>query len=141
MPGPDLPEGFALAQFEEIDSTNQEAMRRAEQGEPGPMWITAELQTAGRGRLGRRWISERGNLYSTLLLPLKPGERASDLSFVTAIATCEAAAACLPENARSLLQLKWPNDLLMAGEKTAGILLEQAGSSSIAIGIGLNLGQ
>lgn len=137
---PDLPEGYALAQFDEIDSTNLEAVRRAGQGKTGPLWITAELQTAGRGRLGRSWISERGNLYSTLLLPLQTGERASDLSFVTAIAACEAAAACLPENARRLLQLKWPNDLLIAGKKTAGILLEQAGSSSIAIGVGLNLG-
>ncbi len=137
---PDLPEGYALARFGDIDSTNLEAVRQAEHGESGPIWIWAERQLAGRGRMGRSWISERGNLYATLLLPLNAGERASDLSFVTVLSVCDAAKACLPEKAHAKLKLKWPNDLLLGGEKTAGILLEQAGSSSVAIGCGLNLG-
>ena len=66
---PDLPEGYALAEFGDIDSTNLEAVRCANQGEDGPLWIRADRQLAGRGRLGRSWVSERGNLYSTLLLP------------------------------------------------------------------------
>ncbi|MEM7429463.1 MAG: biotin--[acetyl-CoA-carboxylase] ligase [Pseudomonadota bacterium] len=138
--GPELPEGYSLARFGEIDSTNLEAVRRAERGESGPLWIWAEQQLAGRGRMGRSWVSETGNLYATLLLPLNAGERASDLSFVTVLSVCDAAVASLPDEAAGKLMLKWPNDLLLDGEKAAGILLEQAGSGAIAIGCGLNLG-
>ena len=56
-------------QLGDIDSTNAEALRRAGEGETGPLWVTAERQLAGRGRDGRTWISEKGNLYSSLLLP------------------------------------------------------------------------
>ncbi len=137
---PTLPDGYALAHFQEIDSTNLEACRLAEAGEHGPIWLWADLQLAGRGRLGRNWFSERGNLYASLLLPLKPGERPYELSFVAALAVFSAAYVCLPQAARKELALKWPNDLLLDEEKTAGILLEQAGSISVAIGCGVNLG-
>lgn len=138
---PQLPDGYDLAQFDELDSTNLEAGRRGKDGETGPLWIWAQSQTAGRGRLGRHWVSEPGNLYASLLISLDPGERAPDLSFIAALAAHTAAEACLPEQNRSLLTLKWPNDLLLNGEKTAGILIEQAGTNRVAIGCGLNLGR
>jgi BirA family transcriptional regulator, biotin operon repressor / biotin---[acetyl-CoA-carboxylase] ligase len=65
-----------------IDSTNTEARRLFDAGEHGPLWVLADEQTAGRGRLERRWVSEVGNVYATLMLPLNsspgvPGEVAS----------------------------------------------------------------
>ncbi len=136
---PQLPEGYALARYGEIDSTNLEAVRRAKTGEIGPLWIWAERQTAGRARLGRSWVSQPGNLYATLLLNLQSGARAPDLSFIAALAVYSTAEACLPSGSSADLKLKWPNDLLIDGEKSAGILIEQAGASSVAIGCGLNL--
>ncbi|MCP5084463.1 MAG: biotin--[acetyl-CoA-carboxylase] ligase [Alphaproteobacteria bacterium] len=136
---PQLPEGYELARYGEVDSTNLEAARCAKSGDTGPLWIWADVQTAGRGRLGRTWVSEPGNLYASLLLSLDPGERAPDLSFIAALAVHSAAEACLPAESAANLKLKWPNDLLLNGEKSAGILIEQAGSGSVAIGCGLNL--
>ncbi len=137
---PHLPDGYDLVRFDELDSTNLEASRRAKSGEGGPLWIMARIQTAGRGRLGRSWVSEPGNMYASLLLSLKPGDRAPDLSFIAALSVHGAAEACLPSGTPARLTLKWPNDLLIDGEKSAGILIEQAGSGSVAIGCGLNLG-
>ena len=54
--------------LDQTDSTNAEARRRAEAGETGPLWIAARRQTAGRGRRGRAWESDAGNLFATLLL-------------------------------------------------------------------------
>lgn len=137
---PRLPDGYDVAFYGQVDSTNLEAGRRANAGEVGPMWIWAEEQTAGRGRLGRSWISEPGNLYATLLLPLHDGARAPDLSFIAALAVHGTAEQSLPAGSPAELRLKWPNDLLLNGEKSAGILIEQAGGSSVVIGCGLNLG-
>ncbi len=137
---PQLPDGYDLARFDALDSTNLEASRRAKAGENGPLWILANVQTAGRGRLGRSWVSEPGNLYASLLMSLEAGERAPDLSFIAALAVHSAAEACLTEDTQARLTLKWPNDLLIDGQKSAGILIEQAGTSSVAIGCGLNLG-
>src|SRR5690606_32899212 len=67
----DWPAGFACAVFDSIDSTNEEARRRSAAGETGPVWIAARRQSAGRGRLGRSWVTEPGNLAATLLLPFR----------------------------------------------------------------------
>ncbi|MEM8687190.1 MAG: biotin--[acetyl-CoA-carboxylase] ligase [Pseudomonadota bacterium] len=135
-----MPDGYDVAGFDQIDSTNLEAGRRASAGEHGPLWIWAAHQTAGRGRLGRSWVSEPGNLYATLLVTLDDGARAPDLSFIAALAVHAAAESCLPKRSTAQLRLKWPNDLLLNGEKSAGILIEGAGASRVAIGCGLNLG-
>src|SRR4051812_28874561 len=89
--------GMRLIARDEISSTNSEALALARNGETGPLWITARRQSAGRGRRGRAWISERGNLYATLLLadPALPA-RAAELSFVAALALHDAVAACAP---------------------------------------------
>lgn len=136
-----LPDGYALARYDELDSTNLEAGRRAKEGETGPLWIWARCQTAGRGRLGRHWVSEAGNLYASLLISLAPTDRPPDLSFVAALAVHSTAEDCLPPEARALLKLKWPNDLLLDSQKSAGILIEQAGTNRVAVGCGLNLGR
>jgi BirA family biotin operon repressor/biotin-[acetyl-CoA-carboxylase] ligase len=120
-----------------LSSTNDEALARARRGERGPLWITAEWQTAGRGRRGRRWASPPGNLYASLLLTdPSPRERAAGLAFVAALAVHDAVAGRIPGLA-TRLTLKWPNDVLIDGNKFAGILIEGEGAS-VAVGIGIN---
>ena len=120
-----------------IGSTNAEALALARSGERGPLWITARQQTAGRGRRGRTWVSEPGNLYATLLLTdAGPPERAAELSFVAALAVYDAVGARIPGLSKRLA-LKWPNDCLIDGNKFAGILIEGEGKAG-AIGIGVN---
>lgn len=127
--------------YDEIDSTNAEARRRAEAGEAGPVWITAAVQTAGRGRRGRSWSTARGNLAATLLMTTeRPPVEAAQISFVAALAAADLAEACLgPDVAR----LKWPNDVLVRGRKAVGILVESGpredGRLWLAVGIGVNL--
>lgn len=125
----------------EIDSTNAEGFRRAPSLE-GPIWITAGLQTAGRGRRARPWQSPRGNFHGTLVLrPQESPEKVALRSFAAALALREALVALtgLPES----FQLKWPNDVLLNGGKLAGILLESQGLGTpvpvLCIGIGVNL--
>ena len=138
------PKGYGRLHFATIDSTNEEARRLAERGEAGPVWIQADMQTAGRGRRGRAWDSPTGNLAATLYL--RPGKRAAEcaqLSFVAALAASDALAELAPGID---VKLKWPNDVLAARRKIAGILLESASAGGeapawLAIGIGVNLVQ
>ena len=126
--------------LDEIDSTNAEARRRAEAGETGPLWITAKRQTAGRGRRGRAWETGEGNLAATLLLTTKkPPAEAAQMSFVAALAVADLADLYVPA---SKVSLKWPNDPMIAGKKTSGILIESGQASHglwVAVGIGVNL--
>jgi BirA family transcriptional regulator, biotin operon repressor / biotin---[acetyl-CoA-carboxylase] ligase len=133
--------GVRLRTYDEIDSTNAEALRLLRQGEPGPLWITAERQSAGRGRRGRKWISVSGNLHASLLLT-DPGpvEDWPQLSFVAALAVHDAVVEVAPA-IRPMLELKWPNDVLLSGAKFAGILIEGEGreeEGAVVIGIGIN---
>ncbi len=140
-----LPEGYGLRHFAEIDSTNDEAKRLAAAGEAGPVWIVAERQTAGRGRRGRAWVSPTGNLMCTLLVrPACSPSKAGELAFVAGLALHEAATHLLPHFPSDKITLKWPNDLLVSGRKASGILLEsesdgRSNVSWLAVGIGLNL--
>jgi BirA family biotin operon repressor/biotin-[acetyl-CoA-carboxylase] ligase len=127
--------------YDELDSTNAEARRRAEAGEPGPVWIAAAVQTAGRGRRGRAWNTASGNLAATLLTvtDLAPAE-AAQISFVAALAAADLADTCLGAGAAAL---KWPNDVLVFGRKAVGILVESGarpdGRLWLAVGVGVNL--
>ena len=125
--------------FETLGSTNAEALTRARAGERGPLWITAKIQDAGRGRRGSSWTSPPGNLYATLLLsaPSAP-EHAPQLSFVAALALHDAIAECAPQIG-PLLKVKWPNDLLVGGAKVAGILIEGESEPSFATAIGFGV--
>lgn len=126
--------------FEELDSTNAEARRRAEAGATGPLWITAARQTAGRGRRGRSWETGAGNLAATHLFTTdRPPAEAAQISFVAALAVADLASAYVPA---SLVSLKWPNDPLIGGKKTSGILVESGPAAQglwVAVGIGVNL--
>ncbi len=135
--------GVRLRTHDEVGSTNSEAINAARKGETGPLWITAGRQSAGRGRRGRVWISQPGNLHASLLLT-DPGplENWAQLSFVAALAVHDAVADVVPE-LKPLLEIKWPNDLLLKGRKFAGVLIEgEAGGEEkpgvVAMGIGIN---
>jgi BirA family biotin operon repressor/biotin-[acetyl-CoA-carboxylase] ligase len=136
-----LPPRHRLVHFAEIDSTNAEALRRAAAGERGPTWIWADRQTHGRGRLGRQWVSETGNLYATLLVSMAIELRlVAGLSIVAPLAVLSTFRTYLPPDTR--LEVKWPNDVIIAGLKAAGILVEstvQGEGVALAIGCGLNL--
>lgn len=128
--------GIRLIAYGSIGSTNTEACALARQGERHLLWVTAQTQTAGRGRRGNVWISEPGNLYASLLLPEVPKGRAGELAFVAGLAVYDTVAELAPKVA-SRLALKWPNDVLLGGLKLAGILIE-AESNWVVIGIGIN---
>ncbi len=128
-----------LIRLAEIDSTNSEAARLAEAGETGPVWIMADVQTAGRGRRGRVWEQGAGNLATTLLLTDPPPDFAQ-LSFAAALAVADTAQHFAPA---ARITVKWPNDVLGDGRKLAGMLLESGLTRDkrrwLAVGIGINL--
>jgi len=126
-----LPPFFRPQIFEQLASTNDEAKRQALAGAAEGALIVARRQTAGRGRSGRVWSSPEGNLYLSLLLrPERPPAEAAQLSFVAALAVAEAVE--IPT------QLKWPNDVLAAGRKLSGILLEGF-DGALVVGVGVNV--
>jgi BirA family biotin operon repressor/biotin-[acetyl-CoA-carboxylase] ligase len=133
--------GVRLMAHDELDSTNAEGLRLAQQGERGPLWITADRQSAGRGRRGRSWASLAGNLHASLLLTAPgPAENWPQLSFVAALAAHDAVVEAAPD-IKPMLGLKWPNDLLLSGAKFGGILIEGEGteeSGAVVVGFGIN---
>jgi len=140
-----MPAGYRLVRLDTVDSTNSEARRRADMGEPGPLWICSARQSKGRGRAGREWTSQVGNLFASLLIRLNcPLQTASQLALVAGIAAYETVAKLIAYEGRSGLLLKWPNDVLLSEEKVAGMLLENVAgaknnSSVVVIGTGINL--
>jgi BirA family biotin operon repressor/biotin-[acetyl-CoA-carboxylase] ligase len=134
---------FRVEETPEIDSTNEACRRRAQQGEPAGLVIRADLQTRGRGRRGRDWVSPPGNLYTSILLrPARPAAEVATLGFVAVVALGNAIAPLLPVTVA--LGHKWPNDLLLDGAKVSGILLEaqaaEAGAAGfVVLGIGVNI--
>jgi BirA family transcriptional regulator, biotin operon repressor / biotin---[acetyl-CoA-carboxylase] ligase len=129
--------GVRIMERDTVDSTNTEALALARTGECGPLWVTARRQSAGRGRRGRVWVSEAGNLYASLLLTdPSPPDRAAELSFVAGLAVHDAVAS-FAASAAARLALKWPNDVLIDGKKFSGILIEGEGSA-VVTGIGVD---
>ncbi|NLS03198.1 biotin--[acetyl-CoA-carboxylase] ligase [Rhizobium sp. P32RR-XVIII] len=134
---------FRHEALSETSSTNSECLARARAGDPGFLWVTAERQTSGRGRRGRAWASERGNLYASLLLiEPAPVERLASLPLAIAVAVHQAIRMVLPPGSAPL-EVKWPNDILIDRKKTCGILVEgerlDDGRQALVIGIGVNV--
>lgn len=133
--------GFRHRHLGDVGSTNAETLALAGQGDPGRLWLTADRQLSGRGRSGRTWVSERGNLYASLLL-LDPAP-------LSAIGTLPLAAATgvhrtlervLSGSGRHA-EIKWPNDILVDGAKICGILIESMKLDdrlAVVIGCGIN---
>jgi BirA family transcriptional regulator, biotin operon repressor / biotin---[acetyl-CoA-carboxylase] ligase len=127
--------------FDEIDSTNTYLREQARQGAPEGLVAVADFQTAGRGRLDRRWESPRGaNLLASVLL--RPACGPEELHLCTGVVALAAADACRQE-ARVDASIKWPNDLLASGRKLAGVLAEAEFSArrleAVVVGIGVNV--
>jgi len=129
--------------FFKIDSTNTVAMRMGESGEPHGTVVLAEEQTAGKGRAGRSWISEKssGIHCSMLLRPPIPPAYAPLLTLVAGLAVRDAAA----DEIDTIPDIRWPNDVLVGGRKFCGILTEMHAEPDrvhfAVVGIGLNVNQ
>jgi BirA family biotin operon repressor/biotin-[acetyl-CoA-carboxylase] ligase len=134
---PTLP-GFTVEVLPSIDSTSSELMRRARSGLMEPVLLTAEDQTAGRGRLGKGWHSKPGqSLTFSIALPLAPASW-SGLSLAVGVS--------LAHSLHPDVRLKWPNDLWLQQRKLGGILVETAstgeaaqGQRMVVIGVGINI--
>lgn len=131
--------GHSIEYFASIGSTNDRVRELAASGAPEGVVAIAEAQTHGRGRLGRRWESPANrNLYiSVLLRPPIDAEAVPLIALVAGLATAEAVAAWAPQ-----ARIKWPNDVLIDGRKTAGILTElyaDGEAPAVIAGIGVNL--
>ena len=134
--------GFRHLSYDQLDSTNAECARLAANGDQGNLWVTAKSQTSGKGRRGREWVSNEGNLFASLLL-INPSSQGNlvTLPFVASLAVARAINLCngskIPE-----LTIKWPNDVLISGKKISGILLESTHLANdrlaVVIGIGIN---
>ena len=131
--------GVGLIACQTVGSTNAEALALARAGRRGPLWITASAQSAGRGRRGRDWVSEPGNLYATLLLTdPAPPERAAQLSFVAALAVHDAIAARAPALAPIGPSTTAPASAPMAASPTrswarAGVAASATATAAMAI--------
>ena len=139
---PVLP-GFTVEVLPQVDSTNTELMRRARAGRLEPVLLVAEQQTAGRGRMGRHWLSAEAPsgrtpmaLTFSLGLPLAPKDW-SGLSLAVGVSVAQ--------SLHPQIRLKWPNDLWWHDRKLAGILIETANwgaanaSRYVVIGVGINI--
>ena len=121
-----------------IESTQNIAISLAEKGEVNTV-VIAEQQSGGRGRMKRKWLSPRGGVWlSVVLKPAVPTVTSTMLPFVAAIAVCDA----IREATNLAATLKWPNDVMVAGKKVAGILLDLSAEAETVnyavIGIGIN---
>ena len=135
--------GYRLESFDQVGSTNSEAMVRARAGERGPMWFVTTEQTAGRGRRQRPWIAPRGNLASSILETVDvPPATAATLGFAAGLAL-EAALRGVAGPAAIGFSLKWPNDVLAGQAKLSGILLEAetvpGAGLAVVVGMGTNI--
>lgn len=127
---------FPIRTVAETGSTNDDLIALAGGGALEGLWLRAEAQSGGKGRQGREWQSPPGNLYASTLVRLRPGDPpAPTLTLVAAVALHEVAAAF---GGGADIRIKWPNDLLVAGAKLSGILLERNGDA-VVVGFGVNL--
>jgi len=128
-----------LAYFPETGSTQDEAFAAAAQGAAHGAAFVADSQTAGRGRRGAAWTAPPGSslLVSVLLKPAPPAKGSGRMALAAAVAAARAVESAVPG---MRLEIKWPNDLLLAGRKLGGILVESRRGWA-ALGLGINVGQ
>ena len=121
---------------EETGSTNADLLAEARSGAAEGLVLVAEAQTAGRGRMGRRWLSppRRALTFSVLLRPAVPAGLLGWLPLLAGVAVASA----LERTAGVDARLKWPNDVLAGDAKIAGILAERWGSA-VVVGTGINV--
>lgn len=135
--------GQTCHSYNKVKSTNDIAADLADQNAPEGTIITADEQTKGRGRLGRVWHSPSGSgvYLSMILRPDFLPENAPGVSLIVALALAEAINEIIPGD----VKIKWPNDVLISGKKTAGILSELSAEKNkinyLIIGVGININQ
>lgn len=137
----------AVHRFGELDSTNRVVSAAARAGVPDGLVVTADFQTAGRGRLGREWQAPAGTslLVSVLLRPVVASVSVTDPISPTlfTMAASLAMAGAIDEVCGIETRIKWPNDLVVNGRKIAGVLAEAVGDSdgvhAVSVGIGVNV--
>ena len=129
-----MPPWITLHAHPTLASTSDEARHLAAAGAADGTVVWALEQHAGRGRLGRSWVSPPGNLYASIVL--RRGGPAAELGFACALAMADLADSALPPALR--VSLKWPNDVLLGGAKLAGVLVE-ATEGCVVAGMGVNL--
>lgn len=131
------PDGWRVQVLQQTASTNAVVADRARAGEPAGLVVVAESQTAGRGRLDRRWVSppRAGLTFSVLLRPELPAAQWPWLPLWSGLAV----ATVLRERCELDAELKWPNDVLVGGRKLCGVLAEVPQGGALVVGIGLNV--
>ena len=128
--------GSPRAHWRICDSTNQRARELADRGAPHGTIVTADEQSAGRGRQGRAWTAPPRTAVLMSLLLRDVDARQALLPLAAALAVCEAC----EEEARVACQVKWPNDVWIDGRKVAGILVEGRPQEGwVVLGIGINV--
>lgn len=127
--------------FDSIGSTNDEALAWAANDTPDLSVVIADEQTAGRGRLGRKWFTPKGTALAVSIVFRPSGEERLHLTRIVGLAALAVAAAL--QKRGLAVQIKWPNDVLVAGRKVCGILVESVWSGEdvdcVVIGIGVNV--
>lgn len=129
--------------YPRVDSTNEQALRLAADHPGLPVLVRADAQTAGRGRTGRAWASPPGGAWFSLAWPAHlPPDRYEPVPLLAGLAVALTVESLIPQ---ASVQIKWPNDVLLAGRKVAGILCERRlpahaapHSDALVIGIGIN---
>lgn len=137
--------GHAMRGFEEVGSTNERAAAWMKEEAPEGAVVLTEYQTAGRGRHGRPWNADKGQnlLFSVVLRPQLAPDRLSLIPVAAGVAVAETIEAFVSPHRAAI---EWPNDVLLEGRKTCGILLESSlpspSTDSVAVlGVGLNVNQ
>ena len=135
--------GKEIIHKEITGSTNLDIKELAMNGAEEGTVVQADMQTAGRGRRGRSWVSEKGDslLFSVLLRPDIAPDKASQITLLMALAVTKV----LRESYGIAAMIKWPNDIVINGKKVCGILTEMYpgmdGKYFIIVGCGINVGQ
>jgi len=138
----ELSPGVNLYIYDTLPTTMVEARRYADEGAPSGTVVVALQQSLGRGRLGRTWVSDPGNLYATFILrPRIQIKEAGKLSLIVGLALKKVLETYIDS---SRIKLKWPNDALIDSQKIAGILIEmipgtEEGTFALLVGIGINV--
>lgn len=137
--------GRSMRGFEEVGSTNEIAAEWAQEGAPEGAVVLAEYQATGRGRQGRTWSADKGRnlLFSVVLRPTLDADRLSLITVAAVVAVADAVEEFVSPHRPAI---KWPNDVLLEGRKTCGILLESSlatpgAGTVVVLGTGLNVNQ
>jgi BirA family biotin operon repressor/biotin-[acetyl-CoA-carboxylase] ligase len=137
--------GRSMRGFESVGSTNTAAADWARDGAPDGSVVVAEYQSAGRGRHGRSWDAKKGQnlMFSVVLRPALAPDRLGLLPVAASVAVAEAVDDFVTPHRAAL---KWPNDVLLEGRKTCGMLLESSisgrqAAEAVILGVGLNVNQ